>query len=291
MFLGSGCEADTVGAKVGTTVDSDSNDNTGGDSGEDTGEGTDNDSGGDSIGKNNDNDTDGLYSCTPGQPLELPVTVRDFKKTGDNTDFQSGVTSVGLELGVVKEQLGDDNKPVFDVQPNIYYSSFGGAENFTQWYNTDPDGVYNVEVAKTISLIDEGNSWVFDSTYFFPLGLDEGLGADDGDVTGWNDDETLRDQPQNFRFTTEFHMEFTYEAGQVFNFRGDDDVWVFINGLRVIDLGGIHGPEAAEVELDTLGLTEGEVYPMDIFHAERNPAGSNFRIETNISCFTPVAID
>jgi fibro-slime domain-containing protein len=26
---------------------------------------------------------------------------------------------------------------------------------------------------------------------------------------------------------------------------------------------------------------------MDIFHAERHTSQSNFRIETNISCFTP----
>ncbi|MBC8071568.1 MAG: hypothetical protein IAG13_24795 [Deltaproteobacteria bacterium] len=38
-------------------------------------------------------------------------------------------------------------------------------------------------------------------------------------------------------------------------------------------------------EMDTLGLTVGETYAMDIFHAERHTNESNFRIETTIECF------
>ncbi len=37
--------------------------------------------------------------------------------------------------------------------------------------------------------------------------------------------------------------------------------------------------------MDSLGLTLGETYPMDIFHAERHTNESNFRIETTIQCF------
>jgi fibro-slime domain-containing protein len=57
----------------------------------------------------------------------------------------------------------------------------------------------------------------------------------------------------------------------------------------VIDLGGLHGEVEGTVDLDTLGLTEGEVYARDIFHAERRHDGSHFRIETSIECFLPPA--
>jgi fibro-slime domain-containing protein len=35
------------------------------------------------------------------------------------------------------------------------------------------------------------------------------------------------------------------------------------------------------------GREPGQTYPMDIFHAERYPEQSNFRIVTTITCFQP----
>jgi fibro-slime domain-containing protein len=37
------------------------------------------------------------------------------------------------------------------------------------------------------------------------------------------------------------------------------------------------------VMLDTLGLTKGSTYPLDLFHAERHPTGSHFRVDTNLA--------
>ncbi|MEO7427440.1 MAG: chitobiase/beta-hexosaminidase C-terminal domain-containing protein, partial [Fibrobacteria bacterium] len=92
----------------------------------------------------------------------------------------------------------------------------------------------------------------------------------------------------DFGFTMEFHANFTYFKGQAqtFSFRGDDDVWVFINGKRVIDLGGIHNAQDASVNLDSLAaainLTDSLVYPLDFFFAERHTTTSKLRITTTL---------
>jgi len=168
---------------------------------------------------------------------------------------------------------------------NIRYrhgNSTGGIESessFNQWYN-DVDGV-NIVLPLTITLHrQQDGTYVFDDTvdsYYQQLG-----GFFPIENEGWGNPGGTPDR--NFHFTFELHTEFTYDEDgeQFFKFVGDDDVWVFIDGYLVIDLGGIHSSIEQYADISRLNLEDGETYTLDFFFAERHRTESNFRIQTNL---------
>lgn len=84
----------------------------------------------------------------------------------------------------------------------------------------------------------------------------------------------------NFHFTYELEVRFVYDADgpQVLPFRSDDALWVFVNGMNVIDLGGVHTALDQEVHLNRLGLVDGQEYSIHIFYAERHRPSSSLKI-------------
>lgn len=159
------------------------------------------------------------------------------------------------------------------------------------WFETYtfPDGSTNDTCIDLYMTKGYDGRWTFDSDVmggFFPLDdfdnpnnikyLDR---VNENDPTG---------KMHNFHFTMEMHMQFVYREGTglEFNFRGDDDVWIFVNNRLAIDLGGLQDKAKDTLYIDQdkekLGLVDGELYNMDIFFAERNPVGSNLLIKTTM---------
>ena len=173
---------------------------------------------------------------------------------------------------MVKSELGADRKPVF--APAGPTGTVQDTAQFDYWYR-NKEGLNKPFKLELWFGPNQGVS-SFQSTEFFPLD-DQGYGNQGKDGAG---------TPHNFFFTTEIHTEFKYNGGEKFNFTGDDDVWVFINGLLALDLGGVHGAEDGSIDIDEqagkLGLTVGNVYPFDMFQNERHTTQSNFRADTDL---------
>ncbi|HZW11221.1 MAG TPA: fibro-slime domain-containing protein [Phycisphaerales bacterium] len=250
--------------------------------------------------------------------IVLGGTVRDFRERhipGGHSDFElKPARGFGHYVGMVAEGLDAEGRPAFastghkvlipwqdaegrPIAPLRSYIAMrtgdvhGAAEwqeggaittsgNFSQWFRDVP-GV-NMSDAFPITLHREAgtNTYVFDDSLDTSLASMEGFFIVNDKLAG-----NSKGGNKNYHFTYELRTRFVYEAGagQTFTFRGDDDVWVFIDGRLVIDLGGVHTVLGQSIDLDRLvWLEDGETYPLDFFFAERHRTQSNCRIETNL---------
>lgn len=223
-----------------------------------------------------------LCAVEPGfvcltEPLEdadsitLPIVYRDLQSywlTNGHPDF--GKWGDNYQSGLVESALSASGYP---VRVDRVDSTIESDASFYTWYH-DSDFGYPITTTLTLER-DAPGVFSFDSgPGFFPL-----------DGAGWVGAgiEATQHEGHNFSFTSHVRHFFEYRGTEQLVFRGDDDVWVFINGALAVDIGGVHIAREDSITLDpatgaSLGMTVGGIYELAIFHAERQQIESNFRI-------------
>jgi len=270
------------------------------------------------------------FTCTdvvaaPPPSIELPVLIRDV--IGVNNEVNGGAVhpdfnELGGEgvAGITTDMLDPaSGRPVYNCpggdctqNPGHLYVSgrpnTSTKANFDKWYRDDPLNIVSVYPITLKRKPDGTYDWDSRDT------TDNG-GKDFFDPVasgGWvaANKEALQCSPlRNVSFTSETHFWFEYQGGERFDFAGDDDTWVFVNGRLAIDLGGLHTPRSGFFVLDNdtdgagpdtangtasvtsrldpdnpvtvtknFALTRGGVYEVVMFQAERNECDSNFKV-------------
>lgn len=250
-----------------------------------------------------------------------------FKPADKRTTYNKYVGSHnGAYTGIVNTTLTDDGYPamVADKGSESLAYLFGGetdkaVTNYTPaggLLTLDNDGYYSFDAASQYASYDKTSS------KFTLKGQTCGFFALTPCFTPFGNDTKDNKYSFGMNLGADFYMPkdgTVNNQDMVFDFTGDDDVWVFIDGVLVLDLGGIHDALHGSIDFATGTITydtnpyygqpartisqaftnAGKTWDstpyknhhLSFFYLERGNGGSNCKIRFNLPVKPSKAID
>ena len=276
-------------------------------------------------------------NATVEQQNGISIGLHDYDRNSINNNhalhFMSGGNEAGYNryvqdgrgayAGIVKPLLTNDYPTMADGNESLDYLFGGASDNAVTNYTPDgglltPDGQgnYSFDAASKYAKYDH-NSNRFELTNQTQSGNRDPL------FTPFGNDSDDNRYSFGMNLGADFYMPKDGKVNNqnmVFDFTGDDDVWVFIDDVLVLDLGGIHqaldgsinfatgkitydktqsygNPPAATITQaftnagKTWDSTAYKTHHLSFFYLERGDGGSNCKIRFNLPVKPSKAID
>lgn len=241
-------------------------------------------------------------------------------ETGYNRYVQDGK---GAYAGIVEPLLTNDYPTMADGNGSLDYLFGGAFDNAVTNYmpeggllTPDGQGNYSFDAASKYAKYNR-NSKRFELTKQTQSGNRDPL------FTPFGNDSDANRYSFGMNLGADFYMPKDGKVNNqnmVFDFTGDDDVWVFIDGVLVLDLGGIHQAIRGTIDFATGNITYDrnqsygsdrattinqafsnagknwdsaayKTHHLSFFYLERGDGGSNCKISFNLPVKPSKAID
>lgn len=276
-------------------------------------------------------------NATVEQQNGISIGLHDYKRSSINNNhalhFMSGRNETGYNryvqdgkgayAGIVKPLLTNDYPTMADGNGSLDYLFGGAFDNAVTNYmpeggllTPDGQGNYSFDAASKYAKYNR-NSKRFELTKQTQSGNRDPL------FTPFGNDSDANRYSFGMNLGADFYMPKDGKVNNqnmVFDFTGDDDVWVFIDGVLVLDLGGIHQAIRGTIDFATGNITYDrnqsygsdrattinqafsnagknwdsaayKTHHLSFFYLERGDGGSNCKISFNLPVKPSKAID